>query len=219
MSHGVALQSSTPSRKASCSTAWTSTISSTSATPMLHRCWTSATGLPGRVYRPGWRGLTVRGTAAFLLWLSSVMEFSSCCPTSRLAEPRTNPSTSPGTVFAYAFGLLDAQWPTHWNDNLNDTAFNQDTANTAGGINGAGPTGNRLNSFYGPWLERIDAGLGRSSKSVKARNWNFRRKRSTVQPSPTTTSKTEAESTNAIQPHWGQLRRRSIGQSDLLSSA
>jgi len=26
------------------------------------------------------------------------------------------------------------------NDNLNDTAFNQDTANTAGGINGAGPT-------------------------------------------------------------------------------
>src|SRR5208283_305913 len=49
------------------------------------------------------------------------------------------------------------------NDNLNDTAFNQDTANTGGGINGAGPTpGIGLNSFYGPWLERIDVGLARS---------------------------------------------------------
>jgi len=49
------------------------------------------------------------------------------------------------------------------NDNLNDTAFNQDTANTAGGINGAGPTpGIGINSFYGPWLERIDVGLARS---------------------------------------------------------
>ena len=48
-------------------------------------------------------------------------------------------------------------------DNLNDTAFNQDTANTAAGINGAGPTpGIGLNSFYGPWLERIDVGLARS---------------------------------------------------------
>jgi hypothetical protein len=49
------------------------------------------------------------------------------------------------------------------NDNLNDSAFNQDTANSAGGINGAGPTpGIGLNSFYGPWLERIDVGLARS---------------------------------------------------------
>lgn len=46
---------------------------------------------------------------------------------------------------------------------MNDTAFNQDTANTAAGINGAGPTaGIGLNSFYGPWLERIDTGVARS---------------------------------------------------------
>jgi len=49
------------------------------------------------------------------------------------------------------------------NGNLNDTAFNQNTANTAAGINGAGPTpGVGLNSFYGPWLERIDVSLTRS---------------------------------------------------------
>ena len=49
------------------------------------------------------------------------------------------------------------------NGNLNDTAFNEDTANTADGINGAGPTpGIGLNSFHGPWLERIDVGLARS---------------------------------------------------------
>jgi hypothetical protein len=49
--------------------------------------------------------------------------------------------------------------------NLNDSAFNEDTANTAGGINGSGPTpGIGLNSFYGPSLERIDVGLARSFK-------------------------------------------------------
>jgi hypothetical protein len=48
-------------------------------------------------------------------------------------------------------------------NNLNDSAFNQDTANTASGINNAGPTpGIGLNSFYGPWIERIDMGLARS---------------------------------------------------------
>jgi two-component system copper resistance phosphate regulon response regulator CusR len=46
---------------------------------------------------------------------------------------------------------------------LNDTAFNEDTANTAGGINGAGPVpGIGLNSFFGPWLQRIDTGLTRT---------------------------------------------------------
>jgi hypothetical protein len=46
---------------------------------------------------------------------------------------------------------------------VNDSAFNQDTANTAAGINGAGPTpGIGLNSFYGPWLERIDLAIGRN---------------------------------------------------------
>ena len=60
-------------------------------------------------------------------------------------------------------GLLGPACCNAADDNLNDTAFNQDTANTAGGINGAGPTpGIGLNSFYGPWLERIDVGLARS---------------------------------------------------------
>jgi hypothetical protein len=64
--------------------------------------------------------------------------------------------------------------PVPGNDNLNDTAFNQDTANTAGGINGAGPTpGIGLNSFYGPWLERIDVGLGRSFEIRERKELQF----------------------------------------------
>jgi hypothetical protein len=70
--------------------------------------------------------------------LSTVMEFSSGRPYAALLSPASG------------------------GDNLNDTAFNQDTANTAGGINGAGPVpGIGLNSFYGPWLERIDSALAR----------------------------------------------------------
>jgi hypothetical protein len=49
---------------------------------------------------------------------------------------------------------------------LNDAAFNQDPANTAAGISGAGPTpGIGLNSFYGPWLERVGVSLGRRFSS------------------------------------------------------
>jgi hypothetical protein len=60
------------------------------------------------------------------------------------------------------------------NDNLNDTAFNQDTAATAGGINSAGPTpGIGLNSFYGPWLERIDVGLARSFEIREGKELQF----------------------------------------------
>ena len=97
------------------------------------------------VYRPGLERLTNSETArAFLSnWrLSSIMEFSSGRP--------------------YA-ALLGPACCNAGDDNLNDTAFNQATANTAAGINGAGPTpGIGLNSFYGPWLERIDVGLARS---------------------------------------------------------
>jgi len=97
------------------------------------------------VYRPGLEKLTNSDTGRALLsgWrLSSVMEFSSGRP--------------------YA-GLLGPACCNAADDNLNDTAFNQDTANTAAGINGDGPTpGIGLNSFYGPWLERIDVGLTRS---------------------------------------------------------
>jgi hypothetical protein len=105
------------------------------------------------VYQPRLESLISPGTARTLLsgWmLSSVMEFSSGRP--------------------YA-GLLA---PGSAGDNLNDTAFNQDTANTAGGINGAGPTpGIGLNSFYGPWLERIDVGLGRRFEIREGKELEF----------------------------------------------
>jgi hypothetical protein len=106
------------------------------------------------VYQPRLERFTSSGTGRTLLsgWtLSSVMEFSSGRPYAGLLSPACTSST-------LSFGNCDGA-----NDNLNDSAFNQDTANTAGGVNGAGPTpGIGLNSFYGPWLERIDAGLGRS---------------------------------------------------------
>ncbi len=105
------------------------------------------------VYRPGLEKLTTSDAGRKVLsgWtLSSVMEFSSGRP--------------------YA-GLLA---PASGGDNLNDTAFNQDAANTAGGINGAGPTpGIGLNSFYGPWLERIDLGLGRSFEVREGKELQF----------------------------------------------
>ncbi len=108
------------------------------------------------VYQPRLERLTSSGTGrAFLSnWrLSSVMEFSSGRPYASLMSP----------------ACCNAG-----DDNLNDTAFNQDTANTAGGINGAGPTpGIGLNSFYGPWLERIDVGLARSFEVKEGKELEF----------------------------------------------
>ena len=106
------------------------------------------------VYRPRLEALTSSTTGRALLshWrLSGVMEFSSGRPYAGLLSPACTSST-------LSFNNCNGA-----NGNLNDTAFNEDTANTAGGINGAGPTpGIGLNSFYGPWLERIDVGLARS---------------------------------------------------------
>jgi hypothetical protein len=106
------------------------------------------------VYWPRLEQLTSSGLGRAMLenWrLSSVMEFASGRPYAGLLSPACTSST-------LSFSNCDGA-----NGNLNDTAFNQDTANTAGGINGAGPTpGIGLNSFYGPWLERIDLGLSRT---------------------------------------------------------
>ena len=106
------------------------------------------------VYQPRLDRFSSSGAGRALLsgWkLSSVMEFSSGRPYAGLLSPACTSST-------LSFGNCDGA-----NGNLNDTAFNEDTANTAGGINGGGPTpGIGLNSFYGPWLERIDVGLARS---------------------------------------------------------
>jgi hypothetical protein len=105
-------------------------------------------------YRPGLERLTSSNTGRALAsgWtLSTVMDFSSGRPYAALLSPAC---TSPTLSFNNCTGS---------DDNLNDTAFNEDTAATAGGINSAGPTpGIGLNSFYGPWLERIDLGLARS---------------------------------------------------------
>lgn len=106
------------------------------------------------VYQPHLEELTTSRLGRTLLngWkLSSVMEFSSGRPFASLLSPACTSSN-------LSFNNCDGA-----NGNLNDSAFNQDTANTAAGINGAGPTpGIGLNSFYGPWLERVDAGLTRS---------------------------------------------------------
>jgi hypothetical protein len=106
------------------------------------------------VYQPRLDQLTSSDDGRALLsgWtLSSVMDFSAGRPYAALLSPACTSST-------LSFSNCDGA-----NGNLNDSAFNQDTANTAGGINGAGPTpGIGLNSFYGPWLERIDVGLARS---------------------------------------------------------
>jgi hypothetical protein len=106
------------------------------------------------VYRPELERFihSSTGRAALSGWrLSSVMEFSSGRPYAAMLSPACTSSTM-------SFSNCDGA-----DGNLNDTAFNQDTANTAGGINGGGPTpGIGLNSFYGPWLERIDVGLARS---------------------------------------------------------
>ena len=84
---------------------------------------------------------------------------------------------SSGRPYAVVDSRLHQLYPVIRNcdgDNLNDTAFNQDTANTAGGINGAGPTpGIGLNSFYGPWLERIDVGLGRRFEIREGKELEF----------------------------------------------
>jgi len=118
------------------------------------------------VYRPEMERLTSSETGRAILsgWrLSSVLEFSSGRPYAGLLSPACTSST-------LSFSNCDGA-----NGNLNDTAFNQDTANTAAGINGGGPTpGIGLNSFYGPWLERIDVGLARSFSIGEGKELQFR---------------------------------------------
>ncbi|HEY1659429.1 MAG TPA: carboxypeptidase regulatory-like domain-containing protein [Candidatus Sulfotelmatobacter sp.] len=108
------------------------------------------------VYRPGLERFTSSsaGRAALSGWvLSSVVELSAGRPYAGLLSPACTSST-------LSFSNCDGA-----NENLNDTAFNEDTAATAGGIDGSGPTpGIGLNTFYGPWLERIDLSIARDFK-------------------------------------------------------
>jgi Carboxypeptidase regulatory-like domain/TonB dependent receptor len=131
------------------------------------------------VYQPRLETLTGSGTGRALLsnWtLSTVMEFSSGRPYAGLLSPACTSRTVAATQFNSAFSDCGPILPSNppGNGNLNDTAFNQDTAATANGINGAGPTpGIGLNSFYGPWLERIDVGLGRSFVITEGKELRF----------------------------------------------
>jgi hypothetical protein len=122
------------------------------------------------VYRPGLEKLTTsdKGRALLSAWtLSTVMQFSSGRPYAGLLSPACTTGSNSGSV-----ATLGCQ--SFGNDNLNDSAFNQDTANTAGGINGAGPTpGIGLNSLYGPWLERIDVGLARGFEIREGKELEF----------------------------------------------
>jgi hypothetical protein len=129
------------------------------------------------VYRPRLDQLTTSDTGRKALsgWtLSSVMEFSSGRPYAGLLSTAC---TSPTLSFSNCGNPAappGMPQPPPGNDNLNDTAFNQDTAATAGGINGAGPTpGIGVNSFYGPWLERIDVGLARSFEIREGKELQF----------------------------------------------
>lgn len=49
------------------------------------------------------------------------------------------------------------------NDYLNNSAFNQNTQNTAGGVLGRAPVpGIGFNSNYGPWIQQVDLGVARN---------------------------------------------------------
>ncbi len=126
------------------------------------------------VYRPRLDQLTTSDMGRKFLsgWtLSSVMEFSSGRPYAGLLSPAC---TSPAPLSFNTCNGVTVKKVHYGNDNLNDTAYNQDTAATAGGINGAGPTPSiGLNSFYGPWLERIDVGLARSFEIREGKELQF----------------------------------------------
>ncbi len=99
------------------------------------------------------------GRAILSGWaLSNVLEASSGRPYAGLLSPAC-------TLGAPAVGNTSdlLQQCSGANNNLNDSAFLEATSNSAAGINGAGPSpGVDLNSFYGPWLERLDGALSRT---------------------------------------------------------
>lgn len=94
----------------------------------------------GAVYSPGAASFSQPAVRALLSnWtVSSVMQFNS-------GHPYT--------------GLLNS---TVAGGNVNDSAFNESTSNTALGINGLGPSPDRaIDSFIGPGIDEIDLGISR----------------------------------------------------------
>jgi len=94
--------------------------------------------------------------------VSTVMQFASGRPYAALLDTAcTSPTFDPGNCIGDGNGL-------------NDTAFNQTTANSALGINGSGPSPNvGLNSFYGPWTKEVDLALARRFSISDRLNLSF----------------------------------------------
>jgi hypothetical protein len=116
-----------------------------------HRLIMSAMYQPfaGRHFESKWaNGLLTNWT------ISSVALFSSGRPYAPLLDTACTSSTNSLNNCDNLTGTGD--------QNLNDSAYNQATANSALGINGSGPTpGIGLNSFYGPWTQQVDLALSR----------------------------------------------------------
>jgi Carboxypeptidase regulatory-like domain/TonB dependent receptor len=86
--------------------------------------------------------------------VSALMQFASGRPYAALVDSACTSSTNSLANCDNLQGTGNAA--------LNDTAANQSTANSALGINGAGPSpAVGLNSFYGPWTQQVDLGLAR----------------------------------------------------------
>src|SRR5487761_673841 len=103
------------------------------------------------VYTPDASGISsMVGRHLLSDWtVSTVMQFNSGRPYAALLN---------GTCTSVNFVNCNGS-----NDNLNDSAFNESTNNTALGISGLGPTpGIGLDSFYGPSIQEIDLGLART---------------------------------------------------------
>jgi hypothetical protein len=87
--------------------------------------------------------------------LSTLMQFASGRPYAALLTAACTSSTN-------SLANCDNLPPSTGNATVNDTAANQSTANSALGINAAGPSpAVGLNSFYGPWTQQVDLGLAR----------------------------------------------------------
>src|SRR5271157_1668161 len=94
--------------------------------------------------------------------VSTSMLFSSGRPYAALLDNACTTPIAGGGAPPDSISLTGELSCTGANGTLNDTAVNQTTANSALGINGAGPSpAVGLDSFYGPWTQQIDLGLSR----------------------------------------------------------
>jgi Carboxypeptidase regulatory-like domain len=118
------------------------------------------------VFQPGW-GRKLESPAlrnVLSNWtISSAMQFASGRPYAAVLSPSCPVNDEINLTCEQADGNI-----------LNNTAALQSTANSALGINGAGPSPFAgLNSFYGPWTQQIDVGVTRSFYLTERQNVSF----------------------------------------------